>query len=370
MEIFTLNCRDNVLYDVVRNIFDLSEAKTNEFIHHEYQTMRERLKKKGIEYETLKRALVPCQEKKKTEVCLVFDSVATGSDFYGLFIFDLLIPLLDKKSTYSILIGDYCNVLEGERNSEKVLKKMMFDPDDNNFIGINSSEYYNSNQYFLVYINSITEFQLNTIVEGMKEYGFFTGYVRIKTASRFKAYLASILTPLCIKAKETVILMNSDEIDDEDNINERGYPFEKSGFRVISINEMSFLPFLSYKIESVFADEDDNSFAFNALYPQACSLKGMKLILKDRRWEYLQKEKGGIIESFGELSQDKKSFCDLILLKVRKNYIYRLRQDEHDGALMFDVCVDIPTNNKGIRKSTVGLKYYPKDKTMEIVTIT
>lgn len=46
-----------------------------------------------------------------------------------------------------------------------------------------------------------------------------------------------------------------------------------------------------------------------------------------------------------------------------------LRQNEY-GDLLFNVCIELQTEDKHIRKTTVALKYIPENGEMYIITIT
>ena len=40
------------------------------------------------------------------------------------------------------------------------------------------------------------------------------------------------------------------------------------------------------------------------------------------------------------------------------------------GVMIFDVCVELPTINGHMRKTTVALKYLPDSGEMQVITIT
>ena len=204
--------------------------------------MKKHLKNKGINYEDLKRALIPNQDKDNNEVCFVFDSTLIENSMYGYEIFNKIIQLQDQQSTYSILAGDYTDILNEIPNSQLILRETLL----NSLTKCNNSFYQNSSQYYLVYINSITASQMDTIINGLQKYNWFYGYAIINYHSKFKSYLSHILMNICIKAKNTIILSHPTDYEDSENINILGYPFEQNLFNIISINEESFSTFLSY----------------------------------------------------------------------------------------------------------------------------
>lgn len=365
--IYTINTKGFLLYPVAKSYFEMSDENVYEMINEEFITMVNRLKKHGVDYSRLKRALIPNQDKDNNEVCLVFDSSLIDSNWYGLKIYEKLLPVLDKESTYSILAGDYIDILENKES-----QRFLFEILSEVLQVCNDSCYQHNSQYFLIYINSITDNQLKTILEGLQEIEWFYGYALLNKNSRFKTYLSFILCYECIKAKDTVIICHPSDYSDDEIINMRGYPFEENGFKIVSINEESFGPFLSYKIEATIPDKEDISFAFNALFPKFDSMEKLEINLSDGKWGYLnseQKGKGGILQSFSFEDMSKEEFATILYKHICKNYIYNLRVNEY-GDYLFNVCVELLTRDGKVRKTTVALKYKPDCGQVDVVTIT
>ena len=170
--IYTINTATNVMFPVIKSAFMLSDEEVYRMINNEHSKLLGKLKKKGVKYSELKRALVPNQEKEKNELCLVFDTMLIQDDFYGNEVFDKLLPLMDKESTYSILIGDYIDILRGGDDSQDILFQNL----EESIELVNETVYRYSAQYFIVYINSVTDGQLASIIGGLNEYKAFTGY--------------------------------------------------------------------------------------------------------------------------------------------------------------------------------------------------
>lgn len=180
---------------------------------------------------------------------------------------------------------------------------------------------------------------------------------------------------MCIKNKEVFILQHPEDYSDEENINIKGYPFEENGFSYVSINEASFKQFLSYKIETEILDKNDVGFSFNALFPKFDSFDKIKLRIDDEKWgKYLvdkegKSSKGVILEKLGFTCSQKDEFEEIIYRKICDNYLYNLRQNEH-GALLFNVCIELPTQEGNVRKTTIAMKYIPDNGEMYVVTVT
>lgn len=370
--IYIINAAGYLLYPVAKSFFNLSDTDVYAMINDDHLKLLQRLAIKNINYDNLKRALVPNQEKDKKEICFIFDSLQINSNTYGNEIFNKLIPLLDKESTYSILAGDYIDTLKDVSNSQFILKEVL----NEMIIKCNSSIYQHSSQYFLIYINSITESQAQFIIDGLKKFGWFYGYADFNLHSIFKTYLSTILSSVCIKNRATIIASHPSDYDDYENVNMLGYQFEESGFKFISINEDSFGPFLNYKIESMLPNRDDVGFSFNALFPKFDSIERLKINITNNRWiNYFNIEKGnngkaGILETLDIDNISKDEFAEMIFKQICGKYIYNLRKNEYENNYLFNVCIELLTKNKRKRKTTVALKYKPDSGEIEIVTIT
>lgn len=371
MLIYSFNAKDNVMYSVIKNGFGLSDDAVYKMIQDQFSVLQKRLSCKKVSYEKLKGALIPNQEANMYETCLVVDWTQIDECNYGGLVFDGLLPLLDKDSTCSILCGDYIDNLHTvDSSSQYHLRTALNEV----LVRCNGSRYQHSSQYFLIYFNRLTGNQRAKIVEGLLQYPWFTGFADLTHESLFKSYISFVLVHAFIKQGKQIIASHPSDYADEENINMLGYPFEEHGFSFFSINEDSFMPFLSYKIESILPDEEDVSFSLNAIFPKFDSLEKLKLVVADEKWyKYLTckdpARKGKLLESIGYGPEDREAFIKDIYKKICASYIYNLRQNTY-GDLLFNVCVDLPTVNGNIRKITVALKYHPHTGEMSIVTVT
>lgn len=366
--IFSINAKSNVLLPVVKETFDMSEKDIYQLIQKEHQKLTERLKIKNIDYYLLKKALIPNQEDKRHELCLVIDTQLIEESCYGYYIFKYLLPCLDSESTYSILAGDYIDIMSGNYESQFMLREMLFSALND----INKSSYINSQQYFLIYFNSITEQQVQNIIAKLERFDWFFGFSYLDNDSPFKSYISLILGSICIKHKKNIIASHPCDYGDNENINIKSYPYKENGFNFVSINEESFEVFLSYKIESLINDKDDEGFSFNALFPKFDSIKKLKLNVSDDKFGYLCSDKTGkkgILKSIGYDINQKQNFENDVYQKICKKYIYNLNLNEY-GIYKFNVCVDFSTQNGNLRKTTIALKYFSDTGVIELITIT
>ncbi len=95
--IYTFNNSGYIGNSVIKDYLHISDDAMYQMIWKEVNVLHRRLKMKNIAYQELKGALVPNQDKDKYEICFVIDKGQVPSSSYGFYIFERLIPLLDKK---------------------------------------------------------------------------------------------------------------------------------------------------------------------------------------------------------------------------------------------------------------------------------
>lgn len=369
MTIYTFDTTNYLLYPIMKSYFKLNDKEVYKTVQSGFEILQKQLMLKKVSYTDLKGALIPSQDKDKYEICFVVDTSQIDFANCGYYIFEKLIPLLEKDSTYSILSGDYIDIIyRYNTESQQVLYMAMNEV----LIKCNESRYRHSSQYYLIYINRLSENQRLKIVEGLQTFPWFVGYADLTHSSKFKTYISYLLKSVCIKNRKRIIMSHPSDYLDNENVNINGLPFEDNGFSILSINDDSYQTFLSYKIESEPPDKDDVSFSLNALFPKFDSLEKIKLHVSEDKWnKYLvdKSKKGRIIEALGYTGKDKERFIREVYKRICANYIYNLRENEF-GDLMFNIYVDLPTINNHLRKTAIALKYYPEKGEMEIVTIT
>ena len=162
--IYTFNNVGYVLYSVTKASYEMSDIQVYDMVQKEFIKMKKRLKQKGIEYATLKNALVPNTKTSRHEFCLIFDKMLIKSPYYGKVIFEKLLPLLDKKSVYSILVGDYIDVFDRKGDSQSFLHNAM----DEVITVYNASDFIDTQQYYLIYFSNIGKTEIDNIVKIMR----------------------------------------------------------------------------------------------------------------------------------------------------------------------------------------------------------
>src|SRR5450759_4575498 len=99
--IFTLNARGNIMLEVMRDYFKLNSDVMHREIQGMHMETQRVLATKGIPYAQLKAALVPAAD--RNEAGFIFDSQQVESNSYGAEVAKAILPLLDRRTTQSVL---------------------------------------------------------------------------------------------------------------------------------------------------------------------------------------------------------------------------------------------------------------------------
>ncbi len=269
--IYTVNARSNIKWDVMKRYFNSDKIEIMKVINSEFEKTIEILNEKKIKYQSLKNILIPDHKGNKKEVVFCFDSSKIDSSWYGGVVFSQIIPLLDKKRKHAIFHGDFLTIGLSEN-----FAYIMF---AENIIQLNPTNYIYSGQYFMVYITNLTEEEMEAIIGGLREYPWFTGYGDMTYANTLKDTLAYCLGQNCLQNKDIVIMSHEDDREDTENMNLTGYPFEKSGFKIISLKQYYYISFLEYKIESRAVDKSDLLFCLNTISDNAVDYEEFDIIV-------------------------------------------------------------------------------------------
>ena len=100
------------MLEVMQDYFGLDRTQMQREINTGFAELLAILKIKGISYASLKNALVPRPD--RNEAAFIFDTTQIESSWYGLDVFERILPALDQNATHSVLCGD----LSGEANMQ------------------------------------------------------------------------------------------------------------------------------------------------------------------------------------------------------------------------------------------------------------
>lgn len=358
--IFTLNVRDHVLLPVIRDHFKLNSTVLHREIHALHQETIQVLNSKGINYKALRSALTPAAD--KNEAGFIFDSTAIKSSMYGRDVMNQLLPLLDRRSSHSVLHGD----LLGKD------QQIIYDIISDAMVMSRPYTFIHSSLLFCVYINNLSDAALTNIHEKLQSYGPYIGYIPATFASNAKTYLSTTIGGAFLKYQSTIIIGHEDDRPQEENVNLSLYPFEKHGYDVLSIRSINYSLFLNYKIErSLFEiNENDASLSINALSNMIIPLHECDVQLDIAKHGYLTTDKLGKLTKGGMASMSCEELSAMIKLKITSNYIYGLTYlTEHD-VMKFNIMLEIPHSNGGYpTKIVVALEYLPKEKLVRVITL-
>lgn len=85
--IYTFNAAGFLLYPVAKAYFSLDDKDVYKMIEDGFSILQKQLSLKGISYNELKGALIPNQDKKRAEMCLVIDTMQIDNSDYGRYVF-------------------------------------------------------------------------------------------------------------------------------------------------------------------------------------------------------------------------------------------------------------------------------------------
>lgn len=362
VKIHTLNARDNIMLEVMRDYFSLSPDQMRREIQGALQMLESALCKKNIIYSDLKTALVP--DTKRKEIALIFDTKSIESIWYGLDVFSRIIPLLEKGSNHSILVGDY--IVRPENVEE------LFSAFEESVQLRRSVDFFPLTQFYIVYINNLTDAMFSRFPEALVGYEAYVGFADMTYASRFKLYLSIMLVNLGIKHKSVFIQGHESDLDASEDVNVCGYPFEQSGFTCRSVSSDLEGLFLSYKIERPVLPgfEVDTEFALNSISICPLPLEGFTVEVEEAKLKYIKDKKQGSIERVGLESATTQELNELIKDRIKKSYIYNLIFVEEYNISKFNIIVELPSKMScQPTRLLAAMEYKPNEKVLRLITL-
>lgn len=358
--IFTLDARDNVMLEVMRDYFKLSNPAVRREIQAEHLNLQQLLLAKGINYANLKAGLVPSAS--HHEAGFIFDTQCIQSSWYGLPVARALLPLLDKRTTQSVLCGDLI----------RMDQSLLFNILEESLLLSRSMEFVHGSLLYCVYINNLSEAALRSIHTGLAKFPAYVGFIPATFESRAKTYLSHILVHSFLKNGPRIIMGHEDDLPNEENVNIAGYPFDEFGYKVYSLQSMYFDTFLAYKIERAVHDafKIDTEMALNAVSDHIVSLRECSVLLEDAKHAYLISEKAGKLRKAGIAEIDSEGLAALIKSKIEASYIYNMVFLEEHNVIKFNLMLEVTRpDGRYPTKLTAALEYKPEQKTLRVITL-
>jgi len=121
----------------------------------------------------------------------VFDRNRIQSNGYGAEVFKKLVPLLNPDSKHSLLTGDF---IVSNPKSEKVKDIFLNQVKTHCYI-----DYVSSNQFYVIYMNNITENGIEDLSSGLKDWRAYVGYADMTYESILKTLFSRCLVQTSIK---------------------------------------------------------------------------------------------------------------------------------------------------------------------------
>jgi len=358
--IFTLNARGHVMLEVMRDHFKLSSQRLRAEIQGMHHSMIEALAAKGIEYTDLRSALVPTAD--RHEAGFLFDSTAIESSWYGRAVMRQVLPLLDKRTTQSVLCGD----LLGED------QRLIFEILDESLVLSRSFEFRHGTLLYCVYVNNLSDAALRRLHEQLATFPPYLGYIPATFESRAKTYLSTTLVNTFLKNGQRVIMGHEDDRSNDENVNMAGYPFEEFGYKIFSLQGTYVDGFLSFKIErAVYKGfEVDTEMALNAISDQILPLQDFIVVLDEAKHGYLLTKKLGKLQKAGIAELDRERIGSLIKSKIAANYIYNLVYLQEHDVMKFNLMIEVDRNDGGHQtRITAAMEYMPEEKALRVITL-
>lgn len=337
--IFTLEARDNLL----REFFD--DGGSPGFFHIEVDYLFEELKKilfsKKIDYNSLKSALVP--NIKRKEILLVFDRDRIGASWYGIDVFERIIPIFHRNSNHSVFSGDYLV------NWAIANKELLYDMFIDEVMEVKEHDYRYCNQFYMVYINNQSEFMFNQFIKKLSPYWPFIGYADLTFAFPLKSYVSHILLPNFLKTGKKVIMAHEIDLENSEDYNIKGYPFEENGYEYYSIQSYYYETFLSYKIErpQLIGEEPDNEVSLMTLFPKMIALEELEVQIEENKVNYLKLKKIGSFQR-ANVEITKESIEEAIRTRINNSYIFNLESIKTTKTLKFNTILEFENKPYGL----------------------
>lgn len=358
--IWTLNARDTTLYEVTMDYFGLTYEALGADTRKLHAKAVSMLAAKEVEYADLRNALVPHAD--RLEAALVFNSALTESGYYGWEIAKVVLPLIDKNWSGSILQGDLAH--PDQYTAVRLL---------NESLSVNVlSPVHNTREFFAIYLTNLTKPGLDRLVSALATYPPFIGHIVTAYDSPTKDWLSLTLTNSYVKYKNTFIGKHE---DDDEGVLDRNlgfWPIDENGYRMVSVpTSLYFDLFFSYKIErQVFPGfENDSALGLAAISSAPKSLDELAVHVEDAKVGYLHREKAGSLAGAGLSDITSQSLAKLILSKLASNYIYELTYRKEHNLSKFSMLLQVdPKDGSHPRKLQAVLAFEPNEERLRLIT--
>lgn len=360
--IWTLEARDSVMLDVVTSYFEMSPEQIRREIAAMQDATIAAISAKGVDYGELRNALTP--QRDRFERAFLFDTARIESGSYGFAVGEVVLPVLPRKLSCSMLHGDL--ILDRERQDFGI------DLLNEHADLIREVELWDTNQIYCVYVNNLSAKMADDLTHALYRYGAFVGYVDASRSSPMKDWLSTTLVDCYLKHKEVMLNGHEDDASEDENYNMRGWPLEETGYDCRSIADMYFHLFLGYKIERrvVPGAEGDTNFALTAISGRPLPLGDLPVEVAKAKGEYLRRHHGDSLARAGLDEMGDDELAAMIKAKINDSYIYNLRYLKEYDTSLFNTMLEVRESESGeITRLLAALEYQPEIPLLKLVTL-
>ena len=346
----------------MQEYYQLSYTEMHNQINLQFIQLQEELLKKKIKYEELKNILTPSKDKK--EICLIFDSSQITSSWYGLSVFEKILPIIKTFDKTSVSVGD----LLGENSQQEMIYKFF----NKEIIRVNDSKFEYSNQYFLVYLNNLSNSKVNMLIDSLKNYKPFTGYFDNTYRTSLKSYISTILFQQILLCNNNAIISSDYEYYQDKNYDSTMYGLEDYGFTIKTISSINYSSFLNYKIEREVYNHymSDQLLSLATISPDSKDIRDFEIEIADEKFEYLINNKSGSLSLSGLTSISKEELSILIKKKINSNYFYNLEFLKEFQVAKFNIVIELLNNRSRLPvKYLISMEYKAKENKLRVITM-
>lgn len=347
------------MLETMRSYFKLSPKQMRQEIAALHKQTIEVLRKKGIDYGSLRSGLAPVLN--RHEAAFIFDSSEIKSSWYGREVFARLLPLLEPASTQSVLCGDLLG-----RDQDFIFEVLR-----ESLVLARSLNFRHGTLLFAVYLNNLSEASLSRMHSELSSCPAYVGHIPTTFGTRAKTYLSTCLANVGLKVQRQMVLGHEDDRSNSENMNLVGLPFEDAGYRVLSLQESLEGIFLSFKIERpVFPGfEADSQISLNAISEDVLSLQDCEVYIEPAKHGYLLTEKAGKLQKARLADFSREELQAVIQKKLGANYIYNMDFLEEHDVMKFSLMIEIEREEGYPTRLAAAFEYLPMDRRVRLITL-
>jgi hypothetical protein len=359
--IWTLDARDSVYLEVITEYFNHSDQMVRRHITESLDSLSDELTSRGLNYKSLKNALIP-HRGDKLERAFLFDRAKISTPSYGGVIGEAVLSTIGRQQIYSVLDGDLWH------SDQETAKRILYDE----LVSSDAAAIADTEQLYCVYLNNLTRSAARSIDDALSDVDFYFGYVDTTYSTPTKDWLSFVLSTSYVKVGTKFICGHEDDSAIGTNTNMPNWPLEESNYKCFSVPRTLFHLLMSYKIERQVTPgfESDSSFSVNAISDGARPVHEMEVVVEAAKREYLLGAKSGSMELAGVEQMTNEELALSLQSKLRSNYIYNLRYREATNTSLFNIVLEFPVSGRPKPvKLLAGMEYLSESNELKLVTL-